>query len=79
MENDSGIMPEVRTKTQVAQGEENTVQPLLSKLTSVFSSQRIMLRLQAPWRRGTGVSQGAVLVWDQLVSLQGHPREVRVL
>lgn len=36
MENDSGIMPEVRTKTQVAQGEENTVQQLLSKLTSVF-------------------------------------------
>lgn len=77
MENDSGITPEIRT--QGAQGEENTVQQLLPKLALSSLSQRITLRLQTLWRRGTGVCKGVVLAWDPLVSFQGHPREVKAL
>lgn len=73
-------MPEVRTKREgVAREEENSMQQLLCKLASVFSVTENRAQATNSMERGTGVSKVVVLAWDQLVSLQGHPREVRAL
>ena len=63
----------------MAQEEENTVQQLLYKLASVFSDTKNCAQAVNTMEEGTRVSKGVVLAWDQLVSLQGHPREVKAL
>lgn len=63
--NDSGMMPELGTETQVAQGEK-TVQQLLCNLASVFS-----VRENQPQAANTGVHKDVALAWEHVASLGG--------
>lgn len=55
------------------------MQQFLCKLASIFSVTKNHAQAANTMEEGTGVSKGVMLAWDWLVSLQGHPREVKAL